>query len=154
MIKVATLSAVLVLSGFALPEAAFEAQVIDDKITVGYGLAVADLDGDGKVDILLADSDRTVAYRGPNWEMRELTGKLTKKDHVCLCAKDLDGDNKAEIAVGAEWNPGDTKTSGAVFSLNGSADCFAKRGVTELHRASLFWLLLSWTPVIYTRMTP
>jgi hypothetical protein len=66
--------------------------------------------------------------------MRELTGKLTKKDHVCLCAKDLDGDNKAEIAVGAEWNPGDTKTSGAVFSLNGSADCFAKRGVTELHR--------------------
>ena len=134
MIKVASLSAGLVLSGFALPEAAFEAQVIDDKITVGYGLAVADLDGDGKVDILLADSDRTVAYRGPNWEMRELTGKLTKKDHVCLCAKDLDGDNKAEIAVGAEWNPGDTKTSGAVFSLNGSADCFAKRGVTELHR--------------------
>ena len=108
MIKIATLSASLVLSGFALPEAAFEAQVIDDKIRVGYGLAVADLDGDGKVDILLADSDRTVAYRGPNWEMRELTGKLTKKDHVCLCAKDLDGDNKAEIAVGAEWNPGDT----------------------------------------------
>ena len=134
MIKIATLSASLVLSGFALPEAAFEAQVIDDKIRVGYGLAVADLDGDGKVDILLADSDRTVAYRGPNWEMRELTGKLTKKDHVCLCAKDLDCDNKAEIAVGAEWNPGDTKTSGAVFSLNGSADCFAKRGVTELHR--------------------
>ncbi len=134
MRKIATLSAGLVLSGFALPEAAFEAQVIDDKIKVGYGLAVADVDGDGKVDILLADSDRTVAYRGPNWEMCELTGKLTKKDHVCLCAKDLDGDNKAEIAVGAEWNPGDTKTSGAVFSLNGSADCFAKRGVTELHR--------------------
>ena len=134
MIKIATLSVGLILSGFALPEAAFEAQVIDNKIKVGYGLAVADLDGDGKVDILLADSDRTVAYRGPNWEMRELTGKLTKKDHVCLCAKDLDGDNKAEVVVGAEWNPGDTKTSGAVFSLNGSADCFAKRDVTELHR--------------------
>ena len=134
MIKITMLSVGLILSGFALPEAAFEAQVIDDKIKVGYGLAVADLDGDGKVDILLADSDRTVAYRGPNWEMRELTGKLTKKDHVCLCAKDLDGDNKAEVVVGAEWNPGDTKTSGAVFSLNGSADCFAKRGATELYR--------------------
>jgi hypothetical protein len=83
MINVATLSAGLVLSGFALPEAAFEAQVIDDKITVGYGLAVADLDGDGKVDILLADSDRTVAYRGPNWEMRELTGE-TDEERSCL----------------------------------------------------------------------
>jgi hypothetical protein len=134
MMKIAILSACLVLPGFALPEAVFEAQVIDDKITVGYGLAVADVDGDGKMDILLADSDRTVAYRGPDWKTRELTGKLTPKDHVCICAKDLDGDKKAEIAVGAEWNPGDTKNSGAVFSLNGSADCFAKREATGLHR--------------------
>ena len=61
MLKLATFSFLLALPGFALPEAVFEAQVIDDKITVGYGLAVADVDGDGKVDILLADSDRTVA---------------------------------------------------------------------------------------------
>lgn len=132
--KSAMCFASLVLPVVALPEAVFKAQVIDDKITVGYGLAVADLDGDGKVDILLADSDRTVAYRGPDWKMHELTGKLTKRDHVCICAKDLDGDKKAEIAVGAEWNPGDTKNSGAVFSLNGSADCFATRKATGLHR--------------------
>lgn len=132
--KILTLSALLVVPSFALPEAVFKAQTIDDQITVGYGLAVADVDGDGKVDIILADSDRTVAYRGPDWVKRELTGKLTGKDHVCLCAKDLDGDQKAEIAVGAEWNPGDTKNSGAVFSLGKSADCFAARDAKALHR--------------------
>ncbi len=134
LMKFTSLSAVLILPSFALPGAVFEAEVIDDQITVGYGLAVADVDGDGKVDILLADSNRTVAYRSPDWKMRELTGKLTPKDHVCICAKDLDGDKKAEIVVGAAWNPGDTTESGAVLSLNGSADCFSKREVTGLHR--------------------
>jgi hypothetical protein len=131
--KSLTLSALLALPMLALPKAVFEAQTIDDKITVGYGLAVADVDGDGKLDILLADSQRTVSYRGPDWEMHELTGKLTEKDHVCLCAKDITGDGKAEIVVGGEWNPGDTKTSGAVFSLNEHADCFAPRSANKLH---------------------
>jgi len=133
MMKPLFFSALFVVPVFALPEAVFKAQVIDSKITVGYGLAVADVDGDGKVDILLADSDRTVAYRGPTWQKYELTGKLTKRDHVCLCAKDITGDGKAEIALGAEWNPGDTRNSGAVFSLESSADCFAKRDATKRH---------------------
>lgn len=131
--KIVTLSACLVLPGFALPEASFEAETIDDQITVGYGLAVADVNGDGTLDILLADSDRTVAYEGPDWKVRELTGQLTPRDHVCLCAKDLDGNDKAEIAVGAGWNPGDTTGSGAVFSLKDSADCFARRDARALH---------------------
>ncbi|MGZ8939499.1 MAG: FG-GAP repeat protein, partial [Limisphaerales bacterium] len=31
--------------------------------------------------------------------------------------QDIDGDGKAEIAIGAGWNPGDTENSGAVFIL-------------------------------------
>ena len=102
--------------------AGFRPQSIDDKVTIGYGLAVADVDGDGKQDILLVDSAETVWYQNPTWQKRQLTGKLTPKDHVCVCAKDITGDGKAEIAVGAEWAPNDTKDSGAVFALFPGAD--------------------------------
>ncbi|MES1221473.1 MAG: VCBS repeat-containing protein, partial [Bacteroidota bacterium] len=41
----------------------FTPQVIDTSIKIGYGLALADVDGDGKTDILLADSKQFVWYR-------------------------------------------------------------------------------------------
>ena len=44
-------------------EPRFRAQTIDDKIQIGYGVAVADVDGDGKPDILLADKRQIVWYR-------------------------------------------------------------------------------------------
>jgi hypothetical protein len=115
------------------PPADFKAQTIDAQITVGYGLAIADVDGDGKDDILLADSDQTVCYQSPKWTKHILTEKLTPRDHVCLCAADITGDGKAEIAVGAEWNPGDTKNSGAVFHLESQPDCFQPRKAHALH---------------------
>jgi hypothetical protein len=49
-------------------------------------------------------------------------GNLTKNDNVCIAAQDIDGDGKCEVAVGAEWNPGDTVNSGAVFYLIPPAD--------------------------------
>jgi len=137
MIKPSFLLSFATLSATALeeaPKARFEALTIDSRITVGYGLAIADLDGDGKLDIFLADSDRTVCYQAPDWRKHILTNKLSAKDHVCLCAADINGDGKADLAVGAEWNPGDTHHSGAVFHLESSADCFAPRKAHALHR--------------------
>lgn len=110
----------------ALPAAArtpeFRAQDIDTRIEIGYGLAIADVDGDGKPDILLADKKQFVWYRNPSWTKHVLAENLTEKDNVCIAARDIDGDGKCEIAVGAEWNPGDTLNSGAVFYLVAPAD--------------------------------
>ncbi|MES2508034.1 MAG: FG-GAP and VCBS repeat-containing protein [Verrucomicrobiota bacterium] len=100
----------------------FREQEIDTLVGIGYGLATADVDGDGKTDILLADKDTIVWYQNPSWTKHVIAEKLTEKDHVCIAARDIDGDGKAEIAVGAQWNPGDTETSGAVFYLQPPAD--------------------------------
>jgi hypothetical protein len=100
-----------------LPEPKFRAVSIDDKIQIGYGVATADVDGDGKPDVVLADKTQFVWYRNPSWEKFVFAENLTKSDNVCIAARDIDGDGKAEIAVGAGWNPNDTTTSGAVFYL-------------------------------------
>lgn len=45
---------------------------------------------------------------------------LTEQDNVCIAARDLDGDGRVEVAVGAGWNPAETSDStksGAVFYL-------------------------------------
>lgn len=119
----------LLLALLALPLAAAEppafrarAQTIDAAIRIGYGLAIADVDGDRRPDILLADAKQIVWYRAPLWEKFVMAENLTPRDHVCLAARDLDGDGRAEVAVGAEWNPGDTLHSGAVFLLEAAAD--------------------------------
>jgi len=98
-------------------DAAFKEQLIDDKVEIGYGAALADVNGDGKTDILLADKKLIVWYENPAWTKHIIAESLTAKDHVCIAARDIDGDGKCEIAVGAEWNPGDTENSGAVFYL-------------------------------------
>ncbi len=98
----------------------FEQQLLDDDVRIGYGLAIGDVDGDGKPDVLLADKKAFHWYRNGDWKKFTLAENLTEHDNVCIAARDIDGDGKVEIAVGAQWNPGetaDTAKSGAVYYL-------------------------------------
>ena len=101
-------------------EPSFEQQLIDDRIAIGYGIAIGDVDGDGKPDILLADKKAFVWYRNGDWKKFVMVENLTEYDNVCIAARDIDGDGRVEVAVGAQWNPGetsDTSRSGSVHYL-------------------------------------
>lgn len=103
-----------------ISEPTFKTQVIDSKVSIGYGLAIGDVDGDGKPDILLADKKQFVWYRNGDWKRFVMIENLTTADNVCITARDIDGDGKVEVAVGAQWNPGetsDTTKSGSVHFL-------------------------------------
>jgi hypothetical protein len=124
MIQLRLLLAFGVTSAFAAapPVPTFRAVNIDTNVGIGYGVTVADVDGDQRPDILLVDKNTVAWYRNPSWEKFIMTEKLTPLDHVCIAAADIDGDGKAEVAVGGQWNPGDTVNSGAVFYLVPPAD--------------------------------
>jgi hypothetical protein len=114
----------------------FKAQEIDSDVSIGYGMAIGDVDGDGKDDILLADKTQIVWYRNGDWQKHVIAEGLTASDNVCIAARDLDGDGKVEIAVGAQWNPGetsDTTKSGAVFFLIRPSDPTQRWTPKQLH---------------------
>ena len=128
-----------VLSGnAALP---FERQVIDAKISIGYGLAIGDVDGDKKPDILLADKSQVAWYRNGDWKRFVMTENINPRvgtrflDNVCIAARDIDGDGKVEVAVGANWNPGETSDkakSGSVHILKRPDDPTKRWGSKKL----------------------
>lgn len=123
----ALLLAASLITAFAAPlEPRFRALTVDTNVAVGYGVTVADVDGDGGPDLVLCDAKQIAWYRHPKWEKHVIAENLTPQDHVCVAAADIDGDGKAEIAVGAGWNPGDTVHSGALFYLEPPADRTAR----------------------------
>ena len=101
-----------------VPEPRFEAETIDDEVAIGYGLAIGDVDGDGKPDILLADKKQFVWYRNGDWKRFVMAENLTERDNVAIAAKDIDGDGQVEVAVGAQWNPGETSDADASGSVH------------------------------------
>lgn len=107
----------------------FEAQTIDNRVAIGYGLAIGEVDGDGKPDILLADKTQIVWYRNGDWKRFVMAENLTTRDNVAIAARDINGDGKVEVAVGAQWNPNETsdnQQSGAIFYLIRPEDPTAK----------------------------
>src|SRR2546421_6310601 len=92
----------------------FRMQEIDKTLKIGDGVVLADINGDGKPDIVVADKERVIWFENPTWQLHTiLTGK-TKRDNVCLDAYDIDGDGKLDIALGAGWKPSDTKNPGTL----------------------------------------
>lgn len=116
-------SSIAIADDSSVPQ--FTTQSIDPDISIGYGIAIGEVDGDGQPDILLADKTEIVWYqnpgkRGERWNRHVMARNLTAKDNVCIAARDVTGDGLVEVAVGANWNPGetsDTSKSGALFYL-------------------------------------
>ena len=138
--KASTVLILSLLGGAALGQAAdlptFRHVTIDDKVRIGYGIAIADMNADKKPDIVLCDARNIAWYQNPSWKKHIIVENLTQRDHVCIAVRDIDGDGRAEIAAGAQWNPGettDTAKSGAVFYLIPPADRTQKWTPVQLH---------------------
>ncbi|WP_168565521.1 FG-GAP repeat domain-containing protein [Crateriforma spongiae] len=98
------------------PQFQWSVQTVDE-IQIGYGVQLEDVNGDGKRDIVLADKRTIQWYESPSWTKHVIAEDLTKRDNVCVTARDIDGDGRCEIAIGGQWNYRESVKDGAVFYL-------------------------------------
>src|SRR6266852_541746 len=92
----------------------FRMQEIETGLKVGYAVLIADINNDGKPDIVVVDANRVVWYENPTWKRRTIIEGQTKPDNVCIAAYDIDGDGQIDLALGADWNPSKTKEGGTI----------------------------------------
>ena len=75
---------------------AFEAKVIDENIgAVCYAVTSADVNGDGKLDIVAVSENRVQWYEAPLWTKHVILEDQTEMDNVCIAAHDVDEQNEA-----------------------------------------------------------
>lgn len=91
------------------PFPTFKAQQLDEKITVGYGVLLIDLNGDGKPDIVVADSKRVIWFENPTWTMHTILQGQTTPDNVAIAPIDLEGRGRPDLILGAGWKGYNTK---------------------------------------------
>lgn len=98
----------------AAGELPFRIQEIETGLGVGYAVRLVDVNADGKLDIVVVDTNRVLCYENPTWQRRTLIEDQTKKDNVCIAPYDIDGDGQLDFALGADWRPFDTTTGGTI----------------------------------------
>jgi hypothetical protein len=102
-----------------IPFPTFRAEQIDKSLTIGYAVKIADLNRDGKPDVIVVDKHRVIWFENPgkpdaSWKLHTILEGTTKPDNVCLDVLDIDGDGKLDIALGAGWNPPNTTDPGTI----------------------------------------
>ena len=99
----------------------FQEHVIEKDLVSGYQARVADLNSDGRPDVigLSQRSDKLYWYENPSWQRRAIVSGM--RQMITLDVADLDGDGAPEIALGTHFGQTDETSEGRVYILDGSA---------------------------------
>ena len=81
----------------------FDRVVIDADFPGAYQVEVADVDGDKKPDIVALGGATCAWYQNPSWKKRLITSGKQTPGIITSATADLDGDGRAEVAIGYEF---------------------------------------------------
>jgi len=100
----------------------FKEQELAEKITVGYGVLLLDVNGDGKPDIVVADSKRVIWFENPSWTMHVILQGQTAPDNVAIAPIDIRGNGKICLVLGAGWKGYNTRDNSTLQWLEPGED--------------------------------
>ena len=114
--------------------ASFVTHVIDGELTSGYQPVVADLNRDGRPDVIgLSTRIGELAwYENPGWERHVLATGLNRS--INAAARDLDGDGIPEIALAHEFGTTHGSSLGILSLLTHAGDPTEPWSIRELDR--------------------
>lgn len=113
---------VLLTPAAMLAQVDFVPHVIDAKVPGGYAVMVADINRDGRPDVIGLTSRVTELpwYENPGWQRHVLIDNM--KGLVNAAAHDTDGDGVPEIAVESEFSMVAANSRGLVWLLRHQGD--------------------------------
>ena len=93
-----------------------------DRLPRGYKIAVADINGDGKSDIigLATDPPALVWYENPGWLKHVITSRTM--NNIDLAVRDVDGDGLPDIVLASEFGMSRTDSGGEISFLKNPDD--------------------------------
>jgi hypothetical protein len=107
----------LIASSKALP---VRVTTLDAAFAGGYQVCAADVDGDGRTDVL--GLGQTVAWlRNPTWEKLPITGDRTQRN-IDLAPYDVDRDGKLDLVVASDFSMNHTGSGGTLSWFRRSDD--------------------------------
>lgn len=130
--RVLLLAAVSACSGMA--QSPFEIQEIATGLGVVYAVAIADVNGDNKPDVVTLSATELLWFENPAWTKHVVTRKVTEKDNVCVAPHDVDGDGKLDFALGADWQATNTSGGGSLHWVTYSGKVFNLLTEPTIHR--------------------
>ncbi|HWE38959.1 MAG TPA: VCBS repeat-containing protein [Isosphaeraceae bacterium] len=77
--------------------------MIDADFPAGYQVEVADVNGDGKPDIVGVGGATCAWYENPSWKKRIIAGAKQTPGIISSATADLDRDGKAEVAIAYDF---------------------------------------------------
>jgi YVTN family beta-propeller protein len=126
----------LCLASLAMPAAPprFRAHVLANDLTGGYQITAADVNGDGRTDLIALASGMSdlVWFENPTWKRHVLASGIERP--INLAARDVDGDHIPEIVVAGGWSNVAAKSPGMVWMLKSNGNPLEKWTAKEIDR--------------------
>jgi hypothetical protein len=105
------------------PGGAWRDQVLPVELGVGYAVKLIDLSQDGRLDIAIVDSKRIIWLENPSWQVHVISATPDAAyDNVCFAPHDVDGDGKIDLAIGSDWQFGNSDSGGHIGWLHSPVD--------------------------------